>query len=252
MSRYVLTVPLAAIVVLAATAAHAQTVGTFRWQTGPYCNLIALTVIQQGTAFQLTGADDRCGAGVAPVSGTAILTGASVALGFAVTSPSGATSHVSATVSLATLSGTWTDSDARTGPFVFSTGTSTGGSPRPEVDARRPTAGFSDSTALITITNPTVVGQLSIAAPVPGTIVASGVGTNFLGTAGESSCSLSTTGLWDGAYAQYSQSNVAAIAVIRHFAVPAGIFNVTMVCDTNGPGTGSIARPKLSAVFIPN
>jgi hypothetical protein len=60
-----------------------------------------------------------------------VATGGTVALGFAVALPSGRMSHLSATVSLATVSGTWTDSDARTGPFFF-TVSSTGGGARPE------------------------------------------------------------------------------------------------------------------------
>ena len=114
--------------------AHAQVVGTFSWQTQPYCNHVALTITQQGGVYQLTGADDLCGAGTAPITGTAIPTSAGVAMGFTVAPGNGRTSHVSAAVSFGSFSGTWTDADGNTGPFVFS-GAATGGAPRPSPPA---------------------------------------------------------------------------------------------------------------------
>lgn len=110
--------------------AHAQVVGTFSWQTQPHCNHLSLTITQQGGVYQLTGVDDLCGAGTAPITGTAIPTSAGVAMGFAVALGNGRTSHVSAAVSFGTFSGTWTDAEGNSGPFVFG-GAATGGKPRP-------------------------------------------------------------------------------------------------------------------------
>ena len=42
--------------------AEAQTVGSFRWQQQPYCNVIQLTVVQQGSLYRVDGFDDQCGA----------------------------------------------------------------------------------------------------------------------------------------------------------------------------------------------
>lgn len=109
--------------------AAAQTIGTFTWQTQPYCNLLTLTVIQQGGSYLLVGADNQCGAAPAPVTGTAVLSGSGVAFGVAVAPGSGRTAHLSATIDLGSLSGTWIDTDGRTGPFAF--GVNTGGSMRP-------------------------------------------------------------------------------------------------------------------------
>jgi hypothetical protein len=109
--------------------AAAQTIGTFGWQTQPYCNVITVTVIQQGGLYQLTGSDNLCGAGTAPVTGTAVPAGGNVVFGVTAGLPSGRAAHLSATINLGTLSGTWSDADGNTGPFVF--GATAAGAPRP-------------------------------------------------------------------------------------------------------------------------
>lgn len=115
--------------VLGWTRADAQVVGTFTWQTQPYCNKVSVTVVQQGGVYQLVGTDDLCGAGPAAVTGTAIPSAAGVAMGLTIAYPGGKAAQLSTSVSLASVSGTWTDADGHTGPFAFAQ--STGGSPRP-------------------------------------------------------------------------------------------------------------------------
>ena len=112
------------------STAQAQVFGTFKWQTQPYCNVLTLTVVQQGGIFQLVGSDDLCGGGTAPITGTAVINGGGVAFGVAVALPGGAAAHVSSTISIATLSGTWADADGNGGPFTFVT-SGLGGAPRP-------------------------------------------------------------------------------------------------------------------------
>jgi len=107
----------------------AQHIGTFSWQTQPFCNVLTLTVIQEGAGYHLVGADNQCGAAPAPVTGTAVLSGSGVAFGVTVAPASGRTAHLSASIDLGSLSGTWIDTDGNTGPFAF--GVSTGGSARP-------------------------------------------------------------------------------------------------------------------------
>ncbi len=124
------TLILLASSLLAPRAAAAQVMGTYSWQTQPYCNVVTLTIVQQGPSFQLTGVDNLCGAGTAPVTGTATVAAGGVSMGVAVALPSGRAAHLSTTVNLANFAGTWTDSDGNTGPFAFVTA-STGGSPRP-------------------------------------------------------------------------------------------------------------------------
>ena len=48
-----------------------------------------------------------------------------------VTAPGGTPIHVDATISIATLSGTWRDSAGNNGTFIFTPGAGTGGGPRP-------------------------------------------------------------------------------------------------------------------------
>ena len=119
----------AVIVIAFASAADAQVIGTFSWQTQPYCNVITVQVIQQGPLYQLTGADNLCGTGTAPVTGTAVPAGGAVVFGLTAALPSGRAAQISASISLATVSGTWADADGHTGAFAFAA--STGGSPRP-------------------------------------------------------------------------------------------------------------------------
>ena len=119
---------------IAATAATAQPLGTFRWQLQPYCNVVSVTVVQQGAQYQLDGTDDQCGAGQqASVTGLAYLNpDGSIGFGLnLVAAPGGLPVHVTATIALATLSGTWQDSAGATGAFVFTPGAGIGGSARP-------------------------------------------------------------------------------------------------------------------------
>lgn len=111
--------PALAVVFAAAQAVSAQTLGPFTWQTLPYCNRMTVTVVPQGGHYQLVGHDDLCGAGLAPVTGTAVPIGADVRFGFSVATPSGRPAHLTTTISLGTLSGTWTDDEGRTGTFQF-------------------------------------------------------------------------------------------------------------------------------------
>jgi hypothetical protein len=115
---------------LSALPARAQVLGTFSWQTQPYCNVVSVTVIQQGSSYELQGSDNLCGAGVAPVSGLAILGGPGVTMGLTVAYPSGRAAHLTAAISIATVSGTWSDADGNSGAFAF--GQASGGGPRPE------------------------------------------------------------------------------------------------------------------------
>lgn len=52
---------MAGLLVGLAEVATAQMVGTFSWQTQPYCNVVSVTVVQQGGSFQLTGVDKLSG-----------------------------------------------------------------------------------------------------------------------------------------------------------------------------------------------
>jgi hypothetical protein len=122
------------VVVGIPSTASAQPLGTFGWQLQPYCNVVRVTVVQQGAQYLLDGTDDQCGASQkASVTGLAFLN-ADGTVGFGlnvVTAPGGVPVHVNATISIATLSGTWRDSAGATGPMVFTPGAGSGGNARP-------------------------------------------------------------------------------------------------------------------------
>ena len=118
--------------VLSVAQSSAQPVGSFSWQLQPYCNVVTVTAVQNGGIYTLDGFDDQCGAPQrAPLTGLAT-PNADGSIGFGlsiVQSPSGAPVHIAARITLAALSGTWTDSTGASGPFAF--GAHTRGSPRP-------------------------------------------------------------------------------------------------------------------------
>lgn len=98
-----------AVWAIAPAPVAAQTIGTFRWQVQPYCNLITVVVTQVGSVYTLEGTDDQCGAAQrASVTGTAFQNpDGTIGLGFnVVAAPGGAPGHIDATITLPAASGT--------------------------------------------------------------------------------------------------------------------------------------------------
>lgn len=165
---------LAALAALVApTVAQAQSLGTFRWQLQPYCNVLSISVVQQGGNYLLHGIDDQCGAPQrASVVGLAFpnLDGT---IGFGltvVTAPGGTPVHIDATITISTLSGTWRDSAGNNGPFVHTPGPGTPGDPRPV-----PSGGLAPGSVTITELAPGAVGASQLApGSVGGAAVANG------------------------------------------------------------------------------
>ena len=58
------------VVVAIASGADAQSLGAFRWQLQPYCNVVTLSGTQVGGIYRVEGTDDRCGAAQASAVGT--------------------------------------------------------------------------------------------------------------------------------------------------------------------------------------
>ena len=117
-----------------AANAGAQSLGTFTWQQQPYCNLITVNVVQQGSVYQLDGYDDQCGAGTrAAVTGMAFPNpNGTIGMGLTVvTSLTAAPVHLSTSVTLPSVSGTWKDSTGQSGSFVYYAGGAVSGSSRP-------------------------------------------------------------------------------------------------------------------------
>lgn len=118
--------------------ASAQTIGTFRWQQQPYCNVLTLTITQVGAAYRLEGTDDGCGAPrQASVVGLGFLNpNGTVGMGLTVVTNDGGGSggaplHLDAAISLTSLSGTWRDNTGQTGTWTFTPGAGSGGAARP-------------------------------------------------------------------------------------------------------------------------
>jgi hypothetical protein len=134
--RRVMTWLVATTALLAAgtTGAQAQTLGTFRWQLQPFCNVLTLTVTQVGGTYRLEGLDDRCGGGAAPSSAMGIgYAKPDGSIGFGLTivlDPGAAPLHLTSAIALSTISGTWQDSAGNAGAFVFNPAIAPG-SPRP-------------------------------------------------------------------------------------------------------------------------
>ncbi|MBP7775651.1 MAG: hypothetical protein KA371_00805 [Acidobacteria bacterium] len=130
----------------------AQPLGQFRWQQQPYCNVVTLSVVQDGAGFHLDGWDDQCGAPTRAAAVGLAVQNPDGTIGFGVTlvtTPGGTPVHVDATISLPGLNGTWRDSTGHTGAWTFLTGGGLGGSPRPVAQTAFP-AGLSAGNARVT------------------------------------------------------------------------------------------------------
>ena len=126
------TLPTLLVLLCTASAASAQTIGTFSWQFQPFCNVVTVTVVQQGAAYTLDGFDDQCGAAQrASVVGNGHLNpDGTIGFGFhIVQAPTAASVTVEARINLGTLNGTWSDTDGNQGTLAFNQAAA--GSPRP-------------------------------------------------------------------------------------------------------------------------
>jgi hypothetical protein len=165
--------------VLPTASAEAQPLGTFKWQIQPYCNVITVNVTQQSGIYTLDGTDDRCGASQgASVVGIAHLTALGL-VGFGLTSvlPGGTAVHTEATISTASLSGTWRDSVGNNGSFVFTPGAGTGGDARPI-----PAGGIAAASITnIHLANNAVTGANIVDASITSADISDGVRVAFAG-----------------------------------------------------------------------
>ena len=111
--------------------AAAQSLGTFRWQLTPFCNVVTLDVTQVGSQYRLEGFDDLCGApNRAAVTGLVVPNpDGTLEFGLTIVTPSGP-QHVDVTFSIASLGGPWRDNGGNTGTLVFNPA-SVSGPPRP-------------------------------------------------------------------------------------------------------------------------
>jgi hypothetical protein len=117
------------------TVAGAQTIGTFYWQLQPYCNTVALTVIQDAAGIRLQGTEDLCDPAnpPQPVEGSAVLGSdgfANIGLTTTIAGQASFTgTRIYARINVTTLNGMWRDSAGRTGQLISVGAPSTPGTP---------------------------------------------------------------------------------------------------------------------------
>jgi hypothetical protein len=197
-------------VALSATATSAQSLGTFRWQLQPYCNVVTVTVTQRDGVYLLDGVDDRCGGGNQPGSAVGIAYPTPLGLvgfGWTTVLPGGIPVHTEATITLASLNGTWRDSAGNVGTFTFGPAVPTAGSQRPV-----------STTGLA----PASVTNVLIA---PGAVTGSTVADN----------SLTSADILDGARSQFA-SRIDFVPLGSTGSPPTNLRSVTI----NAPAPGKV------------
>ena len=127
MTRYLLPLIVISSFVVA-TPANAQTIGTFRWNVAPFCNVLNLTVTQHGSVYALHGFEEQCGGNPRlPVYGVAIMQpNGTIWFGLTTIFDFGNGLHTQVTM-LSDFSGTWRDNANQNGTWVFNPATTTGG-----------------------------------------------------------------------------------------------------------------------------
>jgi hypothetical protein len=115
--------------------AAAQSLGIFRWQTQPFCNVLVLHVTAVASAYRLEGTDDQCGGTPASVIGMAFpRPDGSIGVGLTAVFGGAVSLHIDATIlPSGGFNGSWSDSVGRSGALLFTPGGSAGGSVRPVV-----------------------------------------------------------------------------------------------------------------------
>jgi hypothetical protein len=104
--------------------------GPFQWQFAPNCNVVTLSIVQEGSVFALTGFDDNCGGAHSSAFGSASANpdGSTISIGLTIVTPSGIAEHFDILLN-GSLSGTWKSTSGKTGTFTFGP-VSPAGSPR--------------------------------------------------------------------------------------------------------------------------
>ena len=130
-SRWLYPVAVGVLMLASSGSGQAQSLGTFSWQTQPYCNRISATVVQTGAIYVLNGVDDQCGgAQVVPVVGLATPNpDGTIEFGLNLVAANGVPLHLTARLTAPSFNGVWTDSQGASGTLAL--GAATGGSPRP-------------------------------------------------------------------------------------------------------------------------
>ncbi len=230
-----------AVVALTASAAAAQSLGTLSWQLQPYCNVVSVAVTGVAGVYTLEGFDDQCGAATrAPLTGVATPNpDGSVGFGMnLVTSPGGRGVQVEARISIATLSGPWTDSAGNKGTFAF--GGNASGSPRP-----LPSSGLQADGGF-------VAGGVLNAGAIP----ASGAGTRMMwfpkraafraGSVGDASWDEANVGRYSAAFGQNTSAAGESAVAFGFQTIASGTKSLAAGHGTQAIASQSVAFGTLS------
>lgn len=247
-----------------ASAASGQPLGAYRWQIQPYCNVLTLSVVQQGGLYLLNGTDDECGAPEqASVTGLAFQNpSGSIGLGLTVVATGGASVNLSATLSLATLNGSWRDSGGRTGTFVLTPGAVTGGVARQPPPVGFPVAAASGGDQDVALTTEdVVVRSVTLTVPTFGRVIVNASGYfrfDSAVTAEIARCTITTgTAVDSDRHIIAGESAVAATTFVpfsgtRGITVPSvGPVTINLVCDKIA-GSVSVGDTHMTAIFVPS
>jgi len=215
---------------VAASVADAQSLGTFRWQLQPYCNVVTINVTGVAGVYTLEGFDDQCGAPTrAPLTGVGTPNpDGSIGFGLnVVTTPGGRGLQVDARISLQTLGGSWSDSEGHSGTFAFNA--RSGGNPRPAPAAA--------SVIPPAITLRADGGFLAAGSTGSGAIPASGPGTRLMWHPGKAAFRAGGVGgtEWDDAEVGFYSTALGASARASGYAAFAAGFGA------NATGSSSAA-----------
>lgn len=134
MRRFLATAAIfAATLLVGVPTGEAQSLGTFRWQLTPFCNIVTLNVRQDGAVYTLDGFDDQCSAAArASLVGTAFLNpDGSIGFGLTgATAPGAAPVVLYARLDPGSVAGAWSDSAGNSGTMVLTGAAAGSGSPR--------------------------------------------------------------------------------------------------------------------------
>lgn len=245
-----------------ATGAAAQPLGTYRWQLQPHCNVLTLSVVQQGGLYLLNGTDDQCGATEqASVTGLAFQQpSGEIGFGLTVVTPTGASLHVNASISIVTLNGSWHNSAGGAGSFVLTPGAGTGGVLLEGPPAGRPMAAATGGNQSLGLgADDQIVRSVTLVAPAPGRLLVNASGVFHFGNnlaVDTARCSITTASELDtNRLIIAGEESVAAIewapfSGTRGFSVGAGAVTINLVCDEFA-GEVTISDTHMTALFVP-
>ncbi|MGE0362741.1 MAG: tail fiber domain-containing protein [Vicinamibacterales bacterium] len=233
-----------AILIMSAGTSAGQTLGTFRWQMQPHCNVLTVTVTQAGGVYRIEGSDDQCGGGRdrASVAGLAFPNpDGGIGMGLTiVTSPGGIAVHVDAEIAIAGLSGTWRTASGGSGPFVFTPGAAVPGDPRPAPAAAIPPA-------ISLLSGGSILARPDGDSGIP----TSGAGTRMMWYAGRGALRAGAVGggQWDDANighfsAAFGQNTIASgrsSVALGGGSTAAGTYSAAFGEGTQATGTNSVA-----------